>query len=1005
MVPNRGRLRRVPPGGVWAIAAVLVSLAFAAVFRSVANKPETLLAAAYTAHRSFVFRLPDKGYSPLASLRKGAHTADDDRLKVSEAIHATDALLARDGADPQALGLKARGMLLEGNYTGALVLLEPLHRQAPGDGDHALSLGVAYALRAENESGNRASDLTRALDLLLALRKTHPGQPEVLFNIPLVWERIPNPEAAAVAWCQFLRADSNSGFANEARDHLGEMEKRLAERKKATAAVSAEPRAFLELQEIPAPDLYLETALANWLPRSGSGDAQARSALHKLAQLHNERSGDPFLEEIIQQPHPALAELSRAVRLNRSAGPDEGLLAAERASQELSRAGLRAGALRARSEYVYGLHRATRVADCIAAAESLAGSLKATPYAWMKAHNLTEEAICLAQAGEFSQALETIARANELASRTHLRMAELRANGMQADFLQATGNRRVANQRFSELLDTYWKEASPPNHAHQIFFHWRDLATSLGLKYVAAEFATAGAMAISTTDETVLSALAWDTAAAMSAAVGDGETETLARGKSRALFEITEKGKAGRVLAAAASLHAADAWLKSTRTGGPTEWIRKLEDISPESLTTMADRNNWYETLGVLYFLAGDEEKAEQAARTVIARASAVAATFTDKRRQTQALAAVREARGVLAELRLTRDHDPEAALAAWQPEHLKIRPMPAGVVYLTLLPLPGGLVLFAQEGAQLRHYRLSLQPQRERELAFRLLRNCANPRSDRSAIEEDAGALRREIFSPILPLLATKPVVVVVETDDVLAAIPLTMIFPGNNVVRSFSPGEFSERATRGVFPAKPHSLLVANPEPDQPLRDAFPALREAEREGEDFALRFPGTKVLSGRGATPDALKKEGPAAQIFHFSGHATLSAGSGALVLSNEAGTPAFSGILAADAVATQDWLRCQLVVLSACSTGNESPAPAQPDNLAHAFLAAGARRVVATLWDVDAAATRDLMREFYDGIVGGAQPGAAMESARRAIRGRTGREHPYFWAGFQVFGTY
>ena len=103
------------------------------------------------------------------------------------------------------------------------------------------------------------------------------------------------------------------------------------------------------------------------------------------------------------------------------------------------------------------------------------------------------------------------------------------------------------------------------------------------------------------------------------------------------------------------------------------------------------------------------------------------------------------------------------------------------------------------------------------------------------------------------------------------------------------------------------------------------------------------------------------------------------------------------------------LSADLVVLSACQTGLASGAladvPPGDDwvGLTRAFLHAGARRVVATLWPVDDWATAALMERFYEGYAGGAEPGRALAAAQRALLGRVGTSHPFFWAGFVAVG--
>ncbi len=68
-------------------------------------------------------------------------------------------------------------------------------------------------------------------------------------------------------------------------------------------------------------------------------------------------------------------------------------------------------------------------------------------------------------------------------------------------------------------------------------------------------------------------------------------------------------------------------------------------------------------------------------------------------------------------------------------------------------------------------------------------------------------------------------------------------------------------------------------------------------------------------------------------------------------------------------------------------------------LTRAFLHAGARRVVATLWPVDDWATAALMERFYGAGDVPADPGHALALAQRALLAAPATANPFYWAGF------
>ena len=120
---------------------------------------------------------------------------------------------------------------------------------------------------------------------------------------------------------------------------------------------------------------------------------------------------------------------------------------------------------------------------------------------------------------------------------------------------------------------------------------------------------------------------------------------------------------------------------------------------------------------------------------------------------------------------------------------------------------------------------------------------------------------------------------------------------------------------------------------------------------------------------------------------------------------------------------REWdLAADLVTLSACETGLGKEISGEGlVGFAHAFLQAGARSLLVSLWEVPDLATSLLMQRFYEnrlgkygderhGHTGGPMPKAeALREAKRWLReyraegGERLYEHPYFWSGFILIG--
>jgi CHAT domain-containing protein len=164
-----------------------------------------------------------------------------------------------------------------------------------------------------------------------------------------------------------------------------------------------------------------------------------------------------------------------------------------------------------------------------------------------------------------------------------------------------------------------------------------------------------------------------------------------------------------------------------------------------------------------------------------------------------------------------------------------------------------------------------------------------------------------------------------------------------------------------------------------------------------------FTGAKVLSGKASTVEALESSRAGIEIFHFAGH-SVSTGSDAALLLAASGDGRNGRLLKSSQLLGQDWSRCSLAVLAACSTGTgERNGFVNPESLVRAFLNAGAGRVVASRWNVDTQATAGFMRDFYQSVLSGMLPSAALRDAAETLRKNPATAHPYYWAAFQLFG--
>jgi CHAT domain-containing protein len=182
---------------------------------------------------------------------------------------------------------------------------------------------------------------------------------------------------------------------------------------------------------------------------------------------------------------------------------------------------------------------------------------------------------------------------------------------------------------------------------------------------------------------------------------------------------------------------------------------------------------------------------------------------------------------------------------------------------------------------------------------------------------------------------------------------------------------------------------------------------------EAEAIAALVPGERRLlaSGFAANRDAVLNTALGQfRYIHFATHGLVDArypGLSALVLSqfDERGEARDGYLRLSDIYNLK--LNADLVVLSACDTalGREVRGEGLI-GLTQGFMAAGARSLVASLWQVPDRATAELMTQFYRYMLNdGLRPAEALRKAQLTSAAQPRYRDPYFWGGFVLVGDW
>jgi CHAT domain-containing protein/Flp pilus assembly protein TadD len=998
-MPRKTRMQRYR---WYAIAAAVVLAAGAWAWWSLLQAtPEVLLAKAYTAARPFEYRLPDNGYSPVAQ-KRGDKSVFDRPDSLTAAELDIQRRLAKQPDDPSVLALKGRAELLEHAYDKAIETLSRASELAPEDEGTLADFGCALALRGDIEKRN--IDYGHAIDVWLRALKSKPRDGVLLFNLALVEEKLTQNEEALNRWKQFLDTRPGVDWAREAQDHINELHKKIEQRKRAEIQVIRNAAAFLMASGDRDLDVepYQETFWREWLPRQ-SAEPQSREAAFAVGRRFVERFGDRSLLDTVStavgmSDGQAVSQLAQVLVLSQSGNSDAAIQAASAASAKLTASGLIAAALRARLELAYSYNRSAQRADCLRESEEVARAAESRSYIWIAEVAHLAHAACSNALGQTGAARAEIETAYRAFNRAGFHLQSLLALGLLAALDNSAGNYAAVWENAPEGLRQYWSTSASDFRAQQFQYDLQKSAASLG----------------------------WSECAV---AMMRGAVRFAAKGGNPAM-EIADRVELASLLVRTGEYRAQeeelDAAAKAVRTirDGPTrenlEWnlqlergeaeiaaghsaaaIQRIDGLTRDATARrITEQMRMHQARGLALARTGDSHRAAEAFAAAIElnrRRLESLRSYADRLAEIEMASA--SYRG-LAEILSGQDDGCARSREVWQRYRDQKGAAPVRGPVITYGVLRGGIVVWTTDGGSCRMRRVAMAVERVRAAALRFSERCASPDASLAEIRGLGHDLFQWLIGPELRAIGTGGRAVL-QSDLWVAAIPFAALTDdsGQFVARSFV---LSESGDDAGFTRESSALVVSIPTARTPGGGMMPILSGAEAESRDVAARFQKAVLLHDEGASESSLALRAPAAELFHFSGHGWSDGGNGALMLpAVEDAPPQF---VTSRTLASEHWGRCSLAVLSACLTAaGEQRGPVNNQSLVRALLSAGAQRVMAARWSIDSSATRVLMGRFYDGLLEGIPPAAALARAESEIAVSTRWNLPYYWASFEIFG--
>ena len=294
---------------------------------------------------------------------------------------------------------------------------------------------------------------------------------------------------------------------------------------------------------------------------------------------------------------------------------------------------------------------------------------------------------------------------------------------------------------------------------------------------------------------------------------------------------------------------------------------------------------------------------------------------------------------------------------------------------------------------------------------------SSSNPRPHSSSFEtKSLQTLYNVVIDPIRDLLQGDELVIVPQGPLCLAPFAAFMDLKSKYLGETFRirllPSLSSLQLIQNC-PADWHrktgALLVGDPwvqevgfgeKKEKKLKQLKWAEKEVQMIGEILQ-----TEPLVGKQATKDEVLKRISSVALVHIAAHGKMETGEIALAPNTtcSSANPAKEDYLLTIKDVLKAQIRARLVVLSCCHSARGEVKSEGVVGIARAFLGAGARSVLVSLWAIEDEATMEFMKLFYQQLVNGRSASEALNKAMKSMRESDRFSAVKHWAPFVLIG--